>query len=399
MDGADFIRKLNQYTEQRHRLNPATIFTVITITNFDTMAPHGTMLITLQDFLNQHLMMPSIQNISINRIIRLTALFLHNNRFYYDNKIYRFTRGSPSSLLLTETLSNILSFEWQQVLLRELLEKNEFYGRLVFLFSMILKIYIVFQSINQFRCKNQIFFTWNQPVNKLHQLLQTIDSQYSYVKLEVQIGPKIQFLNASIENLDGTLYTCVYHDPNIQKYTLPYVIGNAKAAHSHWFRSSLIQAVRYCTSVYDFNQERIYLEITCLANGYSLEFVERRIKHFFTHFDATSLRLSLDQNVYDKLRHRLFNFISEQHSFVQKNQELEKKNQRVRLTYLYQFGPKRKFNKKLREILSENLRTTAQSSAASAINKKIKIVLTTKQQYSLNALLSQQKPSHHLLNK
>jgi hypothetical protein len=102
----------------------------------------------------------------------------------------------------------------------------------------------------------------------------------------------------------------------------------------------------------------------------------------------------LDQNVYDKLRHRLFNFISEQHSFFDQNQELEKKNQRIRLTYLYQLGPKRRFNSKLREILSENLHTAAQSS-----KNKIKIILTTKQQYSLNALLSQQKPVHQLLNK
>jgi hypothetical protein len=104
--------------------------------NFNTMAPHGTMLITLRDFLNQHLPMPSIENVSINRIIHLTALFLHNNRFYYDNKIYRFTRGSPSSSLLTETLSNIFAYEWQQVLLRELLVENEFYGRLDFLFDL-----------------------------------------------------------------------------------------------------------------------------------------------------------------------------------------------------------------------------------------------------------------------
>jgi len=394
MNGADFIRKLNQYTEEKHRLRSSTIFIIINIMNFNTIAPHGTMLITLKDFLNQHLAMPSIENISINRIIHLTSLFLHNNRFYYDHKIYRFTRGSPSGLLLTETLSNIFAFEWQQVLLRELLVENEFYGRSVF-FCLILKI----DSVSHYRCKNQIFFTWNQSVNKLNQFLQTIGSQYSYLVLEAEFGSRVTFLNAYIENLNGTLYTRVYHDPNIQKYTLPYVIGNAKVVHSHWFRSALIQAVRYCTSVYDFNHERIYLEITCLANGYSLEFVERRIKHFFTHFDATSLRLSLDQNVYDKLRHRLFNFISEQHSFVQKNQELEKKNQRIGLTYHYQFGPKRKFNKKLRVILSENLRTTAQSSSVSAINKKIKIILTTKQQYSLNALLSQQKPSHQLLNK
>jgi len=214
------------------------------------------------------------------------------------------------------------------------------------------------------------------------------------VQLEVTIGQNVQFLNINIENQNGTLYTCVYHDPNIQKYTLPYVISDAKAAHSHWFRSALIRAVRYCTSVYDFNRERIYLEMTCLANGYSLEFVDRRINHFFTHFDATSLRSVLNQQVYNQLRLRLFNFISEQQKFIDLKRESEKKNQRVQLTYLYQFGSKLQFHKKLREILSENVHTAAQFS-----KKKTKIILTPKQQYSLNALLSQQKPFHQLLNE
>ena len=129
-------------------------------------------------------------------------------------------------------------------------------------------------------------------MNQFRQLLQTLSSKYPNVKVQAKMGFKSQFLNAHIENQNGTLYSCVYHDPNSQKYTLPYVIGHPKVAHSHWFRSALIRAVRYCTSVFDFNQERIYLEITCLANGYSLEFIEQRINHFFTLFDATSLRVS-----------------------------------------------------------------------------------------------------------
>ncbi len=252
-----------------------------------------------------------------------------------------------------------------------------------------------FDMISNDRCKNQIFFTWNDSVKELLAIVKAMGSQDTNVNLQINIDRTVQFLNAHVENQNGTLYSRVYHDPNSQKYTLPYVIGDAKLEHSHWLRSALIRAVRYCTSVYDFDQERIYLEITCLANGYSLEFIERRIHHFFTHFDARSLRLSLDQNVYDKLRHRLFNFISEQHSFFDKKQELEKNHQRIQLTYLYQFGPKRQFNKKLQEILSENLHTTA----APYSRNKIKIILTTKQQYSLNALLSQQKPVHQLLNK
>ena len=212
--------------------------------------------------------------------------------------------------------------------------------------------------------------------------------------MNITTGLKIHFLNAHIENQNGTLYSRVYHDATIQKYTLPYVIGHSKVAHSHWLRSALIRAARYCTSVDDFNQERICLELTCLANGYSLEFIEKRIDHFFTHFDATSLRLFLDQHVYDKLRNRLFNFMNEQQRFSDTNRELEKNGQLVRLSYAYEFGPKREFNAKLYKTLSENLNQHVQPS-----KRKIKMKLTTIHQHSLNALLSRQNSSRILLNK
>ena len=82
----------------------------------------------------------------------------------------------------------------------------------------------------------------------------------------------MQFLNAYIENQNGQLYSRVYHDPSSQSYMLPYVTGHSKLKHSDWLRSALLRAIYYCSSVVDFQQERIYIEISYLANGYSLLF-------------------------------------------------------------------------------------------------------------------------------
>ena len=241
---------------------------------------------------------------------------------------------------------------------------------------------------------DQIFFTWNGTPNSLRQFLKTVMSYNKDMQLQIKLGTKIQLIDAWIENRNGTLYSRVHHDPNCQKCTLPCVIGHAKLAHTHWLRSALIRAVRHCTCVEDFNKERIYLELTCLSNGYSLEFIERRVSHFYNHFDAAPLRLCLNQQIYDKLRHRLFNFIHEQQQFLGRSQQLEKTHQRLRLIYPYQFGSKRKFDSKLKQILYGSLNQHAESS-----KDKVNIVVTTTQQHSLNALLSQQKPSHKLLSK
>jgi hypothetical protein len=129
VNGADFIQKFNYYTEGKHRLRPTTIFATIKILNFNTMVPHGPMLIALEDFLSQKLVIPYVENLSIHRILHLTSLFLHNNRFYYQNKIYRFIKGGPNSFSFTETLSNIYVFQCEQILFKELSIRNEFYGR------------------------------------------------------------------------------------------------------------------------------------------------------------------------------------------------------------------------------------------------------------------------------
>lgn len=129
-DGNDFIYKLHQFSSNKKRFLPSTTFVTMTIKNLDIMLPHGELLIVLQDYLNEHLVVSSIENISIHEIIRLTSLFLHQTRVYYDHKIYRFLKGSPSSLPFTQTLLNISAFQWQQKnLLQEPLISREFFGR------------------------------------------------------------------------------------------------------------------------------------------------------------------------------------------------------------------------------------------------------------------------------
>lgn len=243
------------------------------------------------------------------------------------------------------------------------------------------------------RYQNQIFFTWNNSEEELRNLLTLIASQDTNVHFTYKIGRCVPYLQALIDVYEGELSTTMYHNPIVQKYTLPYAIDNAKMAHSHWLCSALIRAVRYCTSVFEFDLERTAIEVTCLSNGYSIEFIDKRVHHFFKHFDAMSLRQTLDQNVYEKLRRRLFNFVNEQKLIMNRNEELVKKNQRIRLSYLHAFGSRYKFEEQLREILFTYLKKKGSSSKL----EFPKLLSSVKYQYSLNALLSEQKPYHPLL--
>ncbi|CAF4263230.1 unnamed protein product, partial [Rotaria sordida] len=125
---ADLIKKLNHYASMEHRLNSTTLFCTIKILNFNVLDIHKNMIDTVAYVLQDHPQTTNIlKHISINTIKNLLQLFLYNNIFYYNDKIYTFTKGSPNAMPLTDTLSNIYIFEWQKLILKNI-KQNELFG-------------------------------------------------------------------------------------------------------------------------------------------------------------------------------------------------------------------------------------------------------------------------------
>ncbi|CAF5114934.1 unnamed protein product, partial [Rotaria magnacalcarata] len=281
------------------------------------------MIDTVGYFLEDNLVTNKLEQVTIQTIKNLLHIFLYNNVFYYKDQIYTLTKGSPNTMPLSDTLSNIFLFTWQKKILKEIKSKNEFFGRY----------------------KDQIFFTWNNGnEEELGSFLQTIRDKNPNVQFQKLIGTNVPFLNAFVENQNGELFTRVYHHPILPRYTLPYVVGHSKLAHGDWFRSALIRAVCYCSSIEHFNLERIYLELTCLANGYSIFFVENNVQHFFGYFHADTMRYLKDQTMYDKFRHDWFGYMTMQYELSDKLQTFNDNDCLIHLNYLYEFGPKCQFN-------------------------------------------------------
>lgn len=138
---ADFMKKFLHYIHQERALSPTTLFATVRITNFDTMASHESLIRRLNKFLvdrsaSNHLnytMLPTVQHIqriSIDTIKKLTELYLENNIFYYDGNIYELQKSTgPTSLLLSELLSNIYLLLYDQHRFDNPQLKTEFYGR------------------------------------------------------------------------------------------------------------------------------------------------------------------------------------------------------------------------------------------------------------------------------
>lgn len=199
------------------------------------------------------------------------------------------------------------------------------------------------------------------------------------VQFQRLIGSSISYLNAYIENRHGQLYSQVNHNSTIERYTLPYVMGHSRLGYSDWLRSALIRAVCFCSLVDDFHQERIYLELVCLINGYSLPFVESHVQHFFNYFHAVNQRYSMDQSIYDKFRQQWLNYMEMQHKHSDHHQ-----GHLIHLNYFYEYGPRCRFNQEFHHLWSQYFNNHPLLS-----NENCKILLTTKHFRSLNVLLTQ----------
>ena len=128
-DESDFIEKLNHYVYKQNRLRPTTVFCSMKITNFYTLDNHEKMINKVVFFLQDSLLSNKLERVAILTIKNLLYLFLTNNIFSCNSQIYKIVKGSPNTIPLTETLSNIYLYLWQRKILARLDRNNELFGR------------------------------------------------------------------------------------------------------------------------------------------------------------------------------------------------------------------------------------------------------------------------------
>lgn len=128
-DEPDFMRKLNQYARKDSGLRPTTLFCTITITNYYTLDQHEAMLDKVNYFLESNLVTNKLEHLTIQTIKNLLYIVLFNNIFCYKDRVYKMTKGSPNTMPLSDTLSNIYLSIWQKVIIKLIKPKKELFGR------------------------------------------------------------------------------------------------------------------------------------------------------------------------------------------------------------------------------------------------------------------------------
>ena len=131
----------------------------------------------------------------------------------------------------------------------------------------------------------------------LKELDETIKTD-SNIKITTVINQSLEYLDVTIENNNGHLKTSIYHKSSCEPYILPYESDHPRHVHVNIIYTALVRAARICSTVEDFDMERLNIEMILLVNGYPPRFIQNHIKNFFDKYDAMNICTELNSEIY-----------------------------------------------------------------------------------------------------
>ncbi|CAF4271436.1 unnamed protein product, partial [Adineta steineri] len=273
-------------------------------------------------------------------LMKLAETVLDTNSFVYEGKYYKQIRGGAMGSPFTMTLANIYMLKWEQSLIQHQKAHNELYGRYI----------------------DDVFMTTNLPLNQINILLDQVNNADENINITRSVGSTAEFLDVSVFNNEGQLKTTVFHKPAAAPYILPFLSDHPHHVHRNTIKGALYRAVRLCSHVKDFDEERLHIELTLLLNGYPPKFISYHFKQFFKQNNAISLMEQLDNDIYRQLHDKLIRLPTRRERKQQQQQqqqmdsdpsELEQKTwnkKEIRVHFTYSSGPMSDFPQKLHQL-------------------------------------------------
>ncbi|CAF3329341.1 unnamed protein product [Rotaria socialis] len=365
LNSHDFYTKFFQYWMQQTDSTERIKFATFKIHDLYSNISHRELLEALYSLLVHPLIIGRHERLSNEAIVELTSIVLRNNYFIYQDQIYRFARGCPLNLPLSQLLGSIYLHQWQTPLFRQIRLKDTFYARFY----------------------DQGFLTWKESNDQLQiifdELQQILPSE---IQMTTFIGTNVHFLICYMENIKGRLHTNVYRDTTQQPFVLPYFSNHPRLLHRKWYRFMMIRATQFCKDFQDFQDERRYIEASFLANGYSLDFIEYLWRQLILQFQFSPLDLqNLDQYKFRSFRIEIQRCLKAQRLSSQQEQEynLIKNQKLIRLYYLFDWGARCEFNQNFQKLWCTIINEDPLFKSYG-----LKIILNSKHCYLSNTLLA-----------
>ncbi|CAF3858545.1 unnamed protein product [Rotaria sordida] len=314
INSIDLIRKLNEY-QQKGYLTSTTLFVIFDVTDLYTMIPRDGAIAALRQFCQKYSVNGKIRNLKVETIIKLASIVLDTISFAYKNKYYRQIKGGAMGSPFTMVLANIYMLEWEQKLMQHQNRHDEIYGRYI----------------------GVVFITTNLSKEDILKLLDETVRTDPNIKMTITINQALEYLDAIVENNNGQLRTTIYHKSAWEPHILPYKSDHPRHIHANIIYTMLVRAARLCSTVEDFDMERLSTEMILLVNGYPPKFIQQHIKNFFIQHDAMKVWTELNTEAYEQLYNTLL------------YKPTRKENQ-IYVHYTFENGPLLNFKKEYRQI-------------------------------------------------
>ncbi|CAF1421772.1 unnamed protein product [Rotaria sordida] len=284
INSIDLIRQLKKYQEKGY-LTSTTLFVTFDVTDLYTMIPHDGAIAALRRFCQKYSINGKIGNLKIDTIIKLASVVLDTNTFAYKNKYYRQIKGGAMGSPFTMVLANIYIYETSRT------DPN--------------------------------------------------------IKITITIKPALEYLNATIENNHGQLKTTIYHKTAWEPHILPYESDHPRHIHANIIYTMLVRATRICSTIEDFDIERLSAEMILLVNDYPPKFIQHHMKNFFVEHDGMKVWTELNSEAYQQLHNTLLYKptrretkvkVNNDNHLIQNKVECEHKDQ-IYAHYTFENGP------------------------------------------------------------
>ncbi|CAF1418077.1 unnamed protein product [Adineta steineri] len=289
----DVIHRMELYAKSGHLL-PTTLFASFNIRELCLTFSHQQVIIALERFLNDYASDYLVHGMTIDTIIQLVRLVLHNQFFIYRFKLYRQIAGGASGSALTIPLVYIYLFYWRQDLLSNFINKNEIFGRY----------------------QDEAFITWNQSADQLHLLLTSINSQYPQMMWSTtEIGTKIHFRDIELSQERGILYTSVYHEIASQNdilFVYPWLRDvlqlPIKQNTMKWVRRALMRAIQYSSDDDAFDEEKLHIKFKLETHGFPEIIFEDIYNEFIAKFSRNMIYPRSNRYGQQTIRQNVFQY-------------------------------------------------------------------------------------------
>lgn len=239
-----------------------------------------------------------------------------------------------------------------------------------------------------------------------------------HIQITYSIGLSAEFLDVHIENDCGLLKTSVYRKLAAEPYVLPYSSDHPRHIHANIPYEILLRAVRYCSDVYTFDQERLDIEMMFILNGYPPSFLRYHFNRFFRLYQATKVLTELDADLYEEMHRKILYLPTRREKLQQtkyprlcKDGNIEDHvdlkdpnkidqtkiimwNKKILLLpHTFQSGPSSNFKREFRQLWRKFYVYKG------SVMNNVRLMITTLSNPSLNDLLVRKKPSRFLLTK